>query len=311
METSRKKMLISTPKPRPNPYPFGSSINTRSFSAGSGFRFGFNGKENFDQYQDYGFRIYYPELGRFLSTDPLIVYTKKYSHLSSYQFSSLKPIAAIDIDGLEAIICTEDLRNSKGFQTVLKSASCVDINSGNLYKWIRNNKQNIDIYFVSFLKSENSAIGTTEIVDNIDDFIVLTFQNKRFSSTQISDVKNSFAKGRKILIVSIDVTEIQKFDEDLNKYNKGEINKKPDYEKLLQTAETVFHEIFAHGLDYLVDGKKDNSNIEGHFLYFGQSEKYSPSTKTILTDKKYRKTNAYKAALQIKIDLKGRQKNGT
>jgi len=59
-------------KPRPKSNPFGSSIITRSYSAGSGFRFGFNGKENFDQYQDYGFRIYYPNLGKFLTVDPLI-----------------------------------------------------------------------------------------------------------------------------------------------------------------------------------------------------------------------------------------------
>jgi len=91
-------------KPRPIPYPFGSSINTRSFSAGSGFRFGFNGKENFDQYQDYGFRIYYPSLGKFLSADPLIVHEMKYPELSSYQFASNTPICAIDLDGLEAFL---------------------------------------------------------------------------------------------------------------------------------------------------------------------------------------------------------------
>ena len=33
------------PKYRPKSNPFGSSINTRSYSAGSGFRFGFNTQE--------------------------------------------------------------------------------------------------------------------------------------------------------------------------------------------------------------------------------------------------------------------------
>ena len=95
-------MPTPTPKYRPYYYPFGSSIKSRGYSAGSGFRFGFNGKENFDKYQDYGFRIYYSDLGKFLSTDPLIVFQQKYPELSSYQFASNMPICAIDLDGLEA-----------------------------------------------------------------------------------------------------------------------------------------------------------------------------------------------------------------
>ncbi len=104
------------PKPRPNYYPFGSSLNTRSFSAGSGFRFGFNGKENFDKYQDYGFRIYYSELGKFLSTDPIIVFQQKYQELSSYQFASNTPICAIDLDGLEARISIAGIGNGNNYE---------------------------------------------------------------------------------------------------------------------------------------------------------------------------------------------------
>jgi RHS repeat-associated protein len=47
---------------------------------------------------DYGFRIYDPRLGRFLSIDPL---TKKYPELTPYQFASNSPIENIDLDGLE------------------------------------------------------------------------------------------------------------------------------------------------------------------------------------------------------------------
>jgi RHS repeat-associated protein len=48
---------------------------------------------------DYGFRIYNPRIGRFLSTDPLF---KSYPELTPYQFASNTPIKAIDLDGLEA-----------------------------------------------------------------------------------------------------------------------------------------------------------------------------------------------------------------
>ena len=49
----------------------------RRYSAGSQYRYGFNGKENDNEVkgegnqQDYGMRIYDPRLGRFLSVDPL------------------------------------------------------------------------------------------------------------------------------------------------------------------------------------------------------------------------------------------------
>ncbi|MBK8887532.1 MAG: hypothetical protein IPN46_13740 [Saprospiraceae bacterium] len=48
---------------------------------------------------DYGFRIYNPSIGKFLSVDPL---TKSYPMLTPYQFASNSPIANSDLDGLEA-----------------------------------------------------------------------------------------------------------------------------------------------------------------------------------------------------------------
>jgi len=76
----------------------------RKFSAGTSYRYGFNGKENDDDIkgegnqQDYGMRINDPRLGRFLSVDPV---TSKYPELTPYQFASNRPIDGIDLDGLE------------------------------------------------------------------------------------------------------------------------------------------------------------------------------------------------------------------
>ncbi|WP_291911512.1 AHH domain-containing protein [Chitinophaga sp. CB10] len=70
------------------------------------YRYGFNGKENDNEIkgegnqQDYGFRIYDPRIGKFLSVDPI---TAKYPELTPYQFASNTPIWAIDLDGLEAV----------------------------------------------------------------------------------------------------------------------------------------------------------------------------------------------------------------
>lgn len=73
----------------------------RQFSAGSAYRYGFNGKENDNDVtvQDYGLRIYNPALGKFLSVDPL---TSEFPELTPYQFASNSPIEAIDLDGAEA-----------------------------------------------------------------------------------------------------------------------------------------------------------------------------------------------------------------
>jgi RHS repeat-associated protein len=86
--------------------PFGVGLYGRTYS-GEGYRYGFNGKEldnkcmgGGGQTYDYGFRIYNPALGRFLSTDPLF---RAYPWYTPYQFAGNKPIIAIDVDGLEEL----------------------------------------------------------------------------------------------------------------------------------------------------------------------------------------------------------------
>jgi len=89
-------------------YPFGMEMPGRTFAAASGgdYRYGFNGKEKDTEgewgglnHYDYGFRIYNPGIGKFLSVDPL---SPEYPELTPYQFASNTPIQAIDLDGLEA-----------------------------------------------------------------------------------------------------------------------------------------------------------------------------------------------------------------
>ncbi len=102
-------MSINLPKYRPYYYPFGSSLNIRSFSAGSGFRFGFNGKEKQGEFSgddyDFGARIYHGRSGRWFSVDPL---EKKYPQLSPFSFCSNNPIFYIDPDGKEIYIHGSD-----------------------------------------------------------------------------------------------------------------------------------------------------------------------------------------------------------
>ena len=116
-------------------YPFGLTLASRSFTeGGSVYRFGFNGKENDKELkqQDYGARINRPDLGRFLSVDPL---TKDYPWYTPYQFAGNKPIWAIDLDGLEEYIKTYSYENGKAtLLKVTKNSELREINMGSKYR---------------------------------------------------------------------------------------------------------------------------------------------------------------------------------
>lgn len=91
-----------------NYYPFGqlqpNRYNPGNPTLNTGYRYGYNGKEKDNNGElgltsyDYGFRIYNPGLGKFLSVDPL---TQSYPMLTPYQFASNTPIGAVDLDGKE------------------------------------------------------------------------------------------------------------------------------------------------------------------------------------------------------------------
>ena len=69
--------------------------------------------------QDYGFRIYNPTIGKFLSVDPL---GPEYPWYTPYQFAGNKVIWAIDIDGLEELIYQYTISDDKKV-TLLKVIS--------------------------------------------------------------------------------------------------------------------------------------------------------------------------------------------
>jgi RHS repeat-associated protein len=85
-------------------YPFGMLSRVALPNSDVPYGFGFNGKWNDNEVkglgnqQDYGFRIYDPRIGKFLSVDPL---TKDYPWYTPYQFAGNSPMANIDLGGAE------------------------------------------------------------------------------------------------------------------------------------------------------------------------------------------------------------------
>ncbi|MEN7550416.1 RHS repeat-associated core domain-containing protein [Rapidithrix thailandica] len=102
------KCLGLFPTSRP---PFGKQMAGRNYSDES-YRYGFNGKENDKDFgnqhliQDYGFRLYNPEVGKFLSVDPL---APDYPWYTPYQFAGNTPIQTIDLDGAEEYYYSDEM----------------------------------------------------------------------------------------------------------------------------------------------------------------------------------------------------------
>ncbi|THU39408.1 hypothetical protein FAM09_12955 [Niastella caeni] len=85
-------------------YPFGMLQPGRVFNT-SGYRYGFNGKENDNEVkgegnqQDYGMRFYDPRLGKFLSVDPL---ASNFPHITPYAAMNNNPLFYVDPTGAAA-----------------------------------------------------------------------------------------------------------------------------------------------------------------------------------------------------------------
>jgi len=109
-----------------NYYAFGMEMVGKNYSSNS-YRYGFNGKEKDDEIKgasgtsyDYGFRIYDPRLGRFLSIDPL---SASYPWNSPYAFAENRPIDGIDLEGLEYVPYGIAIKRLAEGKTIIQKAS--------------------------------------------------------------------------------------------------------------------------------------------------------------------------------------------
>ena len=140
----------------------------------SDYRYGFNGKEMDDEVKgeglqyDYGFRIYDPRLGKFLSTDPLF---QNYPHYTPYQFAGNSPVRFIDLDGLEEAdhgnnwSISDWLENLFGYTTVSETVS----NSGTQAGKERNERNHqrqkqVAIYNAQIQKHKETALEVADYV---------------------------------------------------------------------------------------------------------------------------------------------------
>ncbi len=155
----------------------------------STYRYGFNGKEMDNEpygqgnEYNYGFRIYNPRIGRFLSSDPL---QKKYASLTPYQFSSNSPMANVDQDGREAKyykVITEEMYDHWG--------NLVKTNQYAVYDKSRESGWHVHSGIIPYYTSEG----------NLGNGILVTYETHKISeegivpSTEISNTGYAYIPG--------------------------------------------------------------------------------------------------------------------
>jgi RHS repeat-associated protein len=242
-------------------YPFGMEIKERSWSV-SAYRYGFNGKEKDSEGMggggatyDYGFRIYNPQLGKFLSVDPLF---KSYPWYTPYQFAGNMPIAAIDLDGLEEWVTSEIFKQDQYFGLFQKCINNSDVLK-EVYESVSDpNKASTHTVFAlvapeGFLGSARAGVldgsSLNEMVNEArSDPDGLYAQFLKFNNIDPNLIaQHIFDKDYQVFAVII--------DEKVTKYENGEI----------YTMDAFFHEIEAH-LRNSVNGNSKPNDIE-HYDY--------------------------------------------
>ncbi len=157
----------------------------RTFQSES-YRYGFNGKENDSDWdvQDYGFRIYKPELGKFLSVDPLCA---SYPWNSAYAFAENRPINGIDLEGGEWLLMIFSPDLSEAFIKAADAGDVYEQRRITYYALNREFKNEIELpndwaqkqTFMSDDKSPNNKAAILVYDPSIEGVLVKTFHETK------------------------------------------------------------------------------------------------------------------------------------
>ena len=151
------------------------------------YKYGFNGKENDKETvgtgegtQDYGFRIYNPSLGKFLSVDLL---TKTFPAWSPYPFAMNRPVEGIDLDGLEFLNNTKALISfSYGYGGVVFKIENFNDNQKATWTGITEDKRNW-----------NGGIGASPLLSSVS---IYKHQDQQKSLDNATDAETSYKESQ-------------------------------------------------------------------------------------------------------------------
>jgi len=165
----------------------------RAWNAGNSHRYGFNGKEqDAETYgegniYDYGFRIYNPRSGKFLSRDPLAM---SYPYYTPYSFAGNKPINSIDIEGAEELLVIRYFDNNGKYvgTTLIRVANADQRDAGK--------RNGGDMQVIELNQSMQSTINALQSGDDISDLEPIlknggAFQGRYFTKMQSQYIKKN------------------------------------------------------------------------------------------------------------------------
>ena len=251
-----------------------TEINNRS-----SYFFGFNGKEQDSEtygegnIYDYGFRIYNPRLGKFLSVDPL---TQSFPWYTPYQFAGNKPIWAIDLDGLEEVKYTESFTLKDALLNVTSQSHLLNTIMMSIAD--PGNAQTIKVYFTQIELTPGTTAVTTDILGDYGLKLIeraekfnngpLTAEQWENSSPAIYDYYSSFMKNLEAMGLTIeDVKKMKEDNRDLQIWTIAVASaiSQDDLaseEGEISALQTTFHEVDFH-LKQRLDGV-DQDGIADH-----------------------------------------------
>jgi len=263
-------------------YPYGMLVPERHGNTGD-YRYGFNGKENDNEVKgeglqvDYGFRVYDPRIGKFLSTDPL---KANFPWYTPYQFAGNKPIWALDLDGLEELIFQDSFKPYvKGINQVITANEELIKEYNNIQK---EEKNNIKIFFSArnmmgekHQDAQGITVDYTAIIHNYKKFTDYFAKSGNTSSDLSEDnmpawnQANSTAK-----LIGVENATDLSFD---NEYfsvvfntrftlpaEVGQNLKRQEWDGLLATnTSTLFHEVIGHVINQLESFYQEHDNLYG------------------------------------------------
>ncbi len=233
-------------------------------SMNTAYRYRYNGKESMGLLggrYDYGFRMYDAGIGRFLTVDPL---TKKYPELTPYQFASNTPVAAIDLDGLEAFMFHYVIKY-QGFNKaiqVLKTSGLYDQMKSEFQK----GNLGYDIYFINAAHNPDTdqrAQGSTNFFD-MSSSPLTEMQRTEFVYQQMGrnvgivvwpkEKRYREEKGIRPIVISLDPDLL--LEAEKNRVGTDDL------------AFTIFHEVMAHAAVNAKTGKRESKLGEDHSIFY-------------------------------------------
>ncbi|HRG29547.1 MAG TPA: RHS repeat-associated core domain-containing protein, partial [Chitinophagales bacterium] len=149
--------------------PFGMLLVGRSWSVS--YRYGFNGKEmDAETYgqgniYDYGFRIYNPRLGKFLSIDP---FQKKYPSLTPFALAFNSPLMFIDNDGRDGKVAVIGDPINGGGKIVISSTFYITGKGVTPSKVKRLNKEAQKLFLPGTFVDDNNKVWAIEFDINYE-----------------------------------------------------------------------------------------------------------------------------------------------